>query len=116
VAVISHWNAEVEADPDWLIEEPAFEILKPVLAEAFTEIEKWDLLVGKASISVEKTESGPRLKIHVLPTEVRPDGKGPTAIVHSADCCPECYMPRHHLKIHPDNGCPYSIVEQVMLT
>jgi hypothetical protein len=103
MGVISHWGAEIEAQPDWLGEEPALSILRKDLLDAF---EQWDLAVNKAHIHVQAEDvDTPHLVIRVT--------------AKAGGCFPDGApreMPKSDKHIHPDNGCPYGVVEQVMLT
>lgn len=119
MSVISHWGAEIEADPGWLVEEPALTLLQVQLVDAFAEIERMDLVVDKATISVSTSDDGrPHLVIRVSSGQKSTaiPGGVPQEAVYHAPCCPECFMPKSVSQIHPENGCPYGLIEQVMLT
>lgn len=109
-ATISHWGADIYTDLDWLLQEPALEMLNPHLADAFVEIEKLDLRVKEAHISSDPDTH--QLQILVLPEKTN-DPRSHQAIVQ---CCHECMMPITQGKLHPDNGCSYWVIDHVMST
>jgi hypothetical protein len=107
VATISHWGAEIEADPEWLLEEPAFGLLQRPLADAFVEVEKWDLRVQGAVL----VQGGPmELELTVYADQ------SPKTHKTKIPCCSECRMPWEPGILHPYNGCPYGVIDQVMST
>jgi hypothetical protein len=117
-ATISHWGAEMLAEPDWLLEEPALSLLNPHLAEAFTEIEKYDLLV-KGAVLLQDSPTELSLTCYSDLDVGKPentDSDAPVQVMRRIPCCPECSMPQTNGKLHPENGCPYAIVDRVMST
>lgn len=107
MATISHWGAEVEAEPDWLLEEPAFSLIQKPMADAFAEIEKWDLRVHGAVI----VQSSPmELEMTVYADQ------SSRSHVSKIPCCVECHMPWGVGVLHPENGCPIGTIDHVMST
>lgn len=119
---ISHWGAEVSTNRDWLLQEPALSLLNHLIADTFTEIEKWDLLVKKADIRVDSGFIF--ITAHASQTNDPKDTnysehiseEAPRTVEKSFPCCSECSMPIVSGKLHPENGCPYGIIDHVMST
>lgn len=118
MATISHWGAEVLAEPDWLLDEPSLSLLDPHFSEAFTEIEKYDLRVKEAVI-FQDSPTELSLTCYTDMDVGKPehiDKDAPVQVMRRIPCCPECSMPQTKGKLHPENGCPYGTVDHVMST
>jgi hypothetical protein len=121
-ATLSHWNAELEtaSETSWLLEEPALGRIQRHLADAFAEIEKWDLFVGKATLQIQPPDENGRVNLTIKAIadlkNTLPKREAPRESIVQTPCCPECFMPVCDGQLHPENGCPYGIVEHVMCT
>jgi hypothetical protein len=107
LATISHWGAEVEADPEWLLDEPAFGLLQKPMADAFAEVEKYDVQV-QGAVLVRGPDSVLELTVYSKDSSRQHVAKIPY--------CLECQMPWPAGNPHPDNDCPMKVVDHVMST
>jgi hypothetical protein len=113
-AIISHWGAELEADSEALLEEPIFGLLQRPLADAFAQVEKFDLRVGRVTLNSVTESDELNIVVQIIPELLRPDGQGPSKYCTKIRCCIECHIPWAIDEIHAENGCPYGTVDHVM--
>lgn len=94
------------------------------LADAFSEVERWDLIVTEVLLTIHEEHRCPVLtalpdkeyRAYEIPG-ADPDGFRPTPIVchkHPCEACAECGVFYWHRSLHPDNGCSYGVVDNVM--
>ena len=123
MATISHWGVDIEAEIDWLLEDPILTSLTRSLADNFVEIERWDLSVIKAVLDIDRSmaSSGAvKVKIQSFPdlTNARPgapkisESEAETAF--RTWLCPECHKYQLHGRTHPEDGCNYGVVDNIM--
>jgi len=114
------WGAEIISD----VPVPGAEIggrvtlpedngpLTKAMADAFAEVEKWDLLVDRCVVKLD----GPIVTITAHPDEQHLyDMNGNPIVGHTEGVkCYECDV--MYFGKHPYNGCPLSVVQEVMET
>jgi hypothetical protein len=88
--------------------------LKAHVADAMAELERWDLRVGKVTISARRDNPG-GVYIKARPEKGfrAPVGVVKTVVVRR---CQECGVMWPSGKVHRDNGCNTGIVDEIMST
>ena len=100
-------------------------------ADAYTEVEKWDLLVTEVLLSIHQEHRCPVLtalpaeeyRAYEIPPEspdldrVPGESFSPVPVLcskHPCEVCHECGAFYWHRSLHPDNGCNYGAVDNVL--
>jgi hypothetical protein len=120
--IISHWGAEIITKQKWLLDQPALGMLEPTLADAFSQVERWDFRVEKAEISFSPIDDDGRISIVIdvyadlNNTQLDPEVEavGGHKYHCKASCCQECNIPLCEGKLHPENGCIVGTIDHVM--
>jgi hypothetical protein len=96
--------------------------MKAAIADAFSSVERWDLVVDSVRIEASEDE----YLIYVRPPEEFVDRlleqeksvfngrKASSLSPSSVRRCPGCGCARTTLRLHPDNGCDIGTVERIM--
>ena len=123
-AILSHWGAQLETEVSWLLEEPFLEALSRSMADVFSEIEKWDLRVGKVVLGFNADSMKVSIHAHADMADANRDSVHEDACTDSSSdvdlkvvgvwMCPECHTPQIRSRLHPEDGCPYGTIDHVM--
>jgi hypothetical protein len=107
--MMRRWGKEIVSDFE--IEDSDWEALKFFVSDAISDVEKWDLLVDKISITQSINTVG-LIYIEAYPSERNNNIKG----IRSVYRCTECKNLWNSIDLHADNGCPIGTVGLVMAT